>query len=304
MAATWVRLMVRPAPTLHASLPCMQASCASSPRSSAVCPLHAVSLACSASLPHLQDLQLASTSMLPSHGKQLLHALLAGAAGSLQRLDLRDGSLGSGLEALVGATQLTRLDLSGAPASAGRAQACLSARPRAQCQPPSRNPPPTGPRHRIALSLPPSYPAGTALADGQLAHLALAPLRWASFARTAVGDDIGTAGMAYMTALTRLDLRCGHAALPAFPLAGVMHPGMQPACTSRLLRAALQTSAACSQTRAGDACWPALAQLPQLEWLDASVSCLALSSLPEGGARRPWLHMLKSSQLHNLRAAQ
>lgn len=84
--------------------------------------VHCRGPACSASLPRLQNLQLASTSLLPFHGKQLLHALLAGAAGSLQRLDMRDSLLGEGLEALAGATKLTSLDLSGAPMSATACQ--------------------------------------------------------------------------------------------------------------------------------------------------------------------------------------
>ncbi|KAL4445831.1 hypothetical protein ABPG77_009030 [Micractinium sp. CCAP 211/92] len=168
-----------------------------------------------ASLPRLQDLQLASTSLLPFHGKQLLHALLAGAAGSLQRLDMRDGPLGEGLEALAGATKLTYLDLS-----------------------------------------------GTALTDAQLPPLALAPLRWASFARTAVGGDMGADVTAYMTTLTHLDL---------------------------------------SNTRSGDGYWPALAQLPQLKWLDLSGSRLTLGSLSEGPYEFAALTFLNlnSAQLDN-----
>ncbi|KAL4425767.1 hypothetical protein ABPG75_009783 [Micractinium tetrahymenae] len=155
----------------------------------------AVWLQLGASLPHLQDLQLASTTLLPSHGERLLQALLAGAAGSIRRLDLRDSAFEDGLEALAGASQLTWLDLS-----------------------------------------------GTALTDRHLGDLALLPLRWASFAGTAVGDD-GIAQCLAMTSLTRLDL---------------------------------------SKTRVGDGCWPVLAQLPQLEWLDLSGSRITLGTLPEG----------------------
>lgn len=42
---------------------------------------------------------------------------------------------------------------------------------------------------------------------------------------------------------------------------------------------------ACSATRVGDGCWAALAQLPQLEWLDLSDTRLTVGTLHEGGRR-------------------
>ncbi len=118
MAAAWVGLVVKVLAPMLPSCDMLHFI----PSHPTVRPSIAVAPACSASLPRLQDLQLASTSLLPFHGKQLLHALLAGAAGNLQRLDMRDGPLGEGLEALAGATKLTYLDLSGAPMSATACQ--------------------------------------------------------------------------------------------------------------------------------------------------------------------------------------
>lgn len=164
--------------------------------------------ACSTCLPHLQDLQLASTSLLPLHGKQLLRAMLVGAAGSLRRLNLRDGALGDALESLAGATQLTWLDLSGAPIPRAEHEPAFSPTQAAmpavdQCF----HPPFPSRRLPKALLLQSCCFAGTPVTDGQLEHLALAPLRWASFARTAVTDDIATGGMKHMNTLTCLDLR-------------------------------------------------------------------------------------------------
>lgn len=103
-----------------------------------------------------------------------------------------------------------------------------------------------------------------------------------------MGADV----MAYMTTLTHLDLRCGHGS-PVCLHAGQMPSPHGAARPQKLAhRLTLLSSSACSNTRSGDGYWPALAQLPQLKWLDLSGSRLTLGSLSEGVTTQARVHLL------------
>ncbi len=64
-------------------------------------------------LPHLEELELASTTLLPPNGDRLLRQLVSGAAGSLRRLDLHSSAFGGDLSMLAAASGLTWLNLAG-----------------------------------------------------------------------------------------------------------------------------------------------------------------------------------------------
>lgn len=68
---------------------------------------------CSCTLPHLEELELASTTLLPPNGDRLLRQLVLGAAGSLRRLDLHSSAVDGDLSMLAAATALTWLNLAG-----------------------------------------------------------------------------------------------------------------------------------------------------------------------------------------------
>ena len=69
---------------------------------------------CRAALPLLQELQLQAATAQPPHGEHLLHRLVAGAAGSLRRLNLGGSAFSGDLSMLCATSALTWLDLSGA----------------------------------------------------------------------------------------------------------------------------------------------------------------------------------------------
>ena len=69
---------------------------------------------CRCTLPRLEQLELASISTQHPNGERLLQQLVAGAAGSLRRLDLHVSAFGCGLGMLSAASQLTWLNLAGA----------------------------------------------------------------------------------------------------------------------------------------------------------------------------------------------
>ncbi|PRW59400.1 F-box LRR [Chlorella sorokiniana] len=76
-------------------------------------PQEAVWLQIGCTLPHLEELELASTTLQPPNGDRLLRQLVAGAAGSLRRLDLHSSAIGGDLSMLAGASALTWLNLAG-----------------------------------------------------------------------------------------------------------------------------------------------------------------------------------------------
>ncbi|KAI7844350.1 hypothetical protein COHA_002148 [Chlorella ohadii] len=78
-----------------------------------VSPQEAVWLQIGCTLPHLEELELASTTLLPPNGDRLLRQLVSGAAGSLRRLDLHSSAFGGDLSMLAAASGLTWLNLAG-----------------------------------------------------------------------------------------------------------------------------------------------------------------------------------------------
>lgn len=152
-------------------------------------------------LPQLEELELASISLLPPNGDRLLQQLVVGSAGSLRRLDLHSSGFSGELSMLSAATALTWLNLAGGCSGCWRlvthsSHPCLNAAW-------------AGLRlsvgnatHHDAASGP---PAGTQVCSDHLADLALLPLRWLSLAGTRVGDR-GVAQLLAMP-LQELNLR-------------------------------------------------------------------------------------------------